>query len=60
MTPAVKVDQGRSRFPTRHFDSLPAGSALDGGMPKIFLDFEMLTFEPSPTTVGLKFSLANV
>jgi hypothetical protein len=41
-----------------HF--LQARTALDSGHEVVLLDFEMLDFEPSPTTVGLKCSLADV
>jgi hypothetical protein len=39
---------------------LQARAALDGDGEVVFLDFEMLDFEPSPTTLGLKCSLADV
>ena len=41
-----------------HF--LQARSALDGEKQLVLLDFEMLDFEPSPTSVSLKCSLADV
>lgn len=41
-----------------HF--LQARTALDGEKQLVLLDFEMLDFEPSPTSVSLKCSLADV
>ena len=39
---------------------LQARTALDGEKQLVLLDFEMLDFEPSPTSVSLKCSLADV
>ena len=39
---------------------LQVRTALSGGEEAVLLDFEMRDFEPSPTTVGLKCSLADV
>jgi hypothetical protein len=39
---------------------LQGRTALDGANQVVWLDFEMLDFEPSPTTVGLKCSLPGV
>jgi len=39
---------------------LQARTALAGGKELVILDFEMLDFDPSPTTVGMKCSLDNV
>ena len=41
-----------------HF--LQVRTALEGRKKLVLLDFEMLDFDPSPTTVGLKCSLAEV
>jgi hypothetical protein len=39
---------------------LQARTALDEQKEVVILDFEMLDFEPSPTTVGMKCSVNNV
>jgi hypothetical protein len=58
-SPMVANKHFQPDIPTAaHF--LQARTALDGCEEVVLLDFEMLDFEPSPTTVGLKCSLADV